>query len=73
MGDEAAGEFEERFVDVGSAFPTDTQTAEAMAPGEGPLDHPPVSTQPVPRLATAGTDLIAVGIVVVAAVGEEGV
>jgi hypothetical protein len=80
VGDEAADEFEERFVDVGSAFPADAQTAEAMAPGEGPLDHPPVGAQSCAVTSSApgdgrhdasGADLVAVDVVVVATVGEE--
>jgi hypothetical protein len=31
VGDKAAGEFEERFVDVGSPFPSDAQTSEAVS------------------------------------------
>lgn len=45
MGDEAAGKFEEGFVHVGPAFPTDAQAPEAVQPGKRPLDHPPVSAQ----------------------------
>lgn len=43
---EAAGEFEERLVDVGPRFPSDANSPEAVQPGEGAIDHPPVSTQP---------------------------
>lgn len=80
MGDETAGEFEECFVDVSPAFPADAQASEAVEPGEGPLDHSPVSAQScaVPGAAAGDgwhdaslADLVAVRIVVVAAVGEE--
>jgi hypothetical protein len=33
VGDEAAGELEEGFVDVGSPFPTEAETPEAVQPG----------------------------------------
>ncbi|KOV97454.1 hypothetical protein ADL02_07385 [Streptomyces sp. NRRL WC-3723] len=65
---------------VGSAFPADAEAAEAVEPGEGPLDHPTVGAQAgaVPGAAAgdggddaAGTDLVAVDVVVVAAVGEQ--
>lgn len=32
-------------MDVGSAFPADPQPAEAMPPGEDPLDHPTMPAQ----------------------------
>ena len=80
MGDEAAGEFEERFVDVSSPFPTDAQAPEAVDPREGPLHDPAVGAQSGAvsgsaacdgRHNAAGADLVAVDVVVVAAVGEE--
>lgn len=80
MGEEAAGQFEEGFVDVGSAFPADTESSEAVEPGEGPLDHPPVDAKTGPvagvsagdgRDDAAGPDLVAVDVVVVAAIGEQ--
>ncbi len=59
MGDQAAGEFEECFVDVGSAFPADPQASEAVQPREASFDHPAVGAQSgavrVPRRAMAGT------------------
>ena len=67
-------------MDVGSAFPADAKAAEAVQPGEGALDHPPVSIKPgAVSGATSGdgghdaaiADLVAVDVVVVAAVGEE--
>lgn len=79
MGDQAAREFQEGFVDVGSTFPADTKSFEAVEPGEGALDHPSVGTQAAPmRCAAAGddgqdqtgSDLVAVGVVVIAAVRE---
>lgn len=80
VGDQTAGELEKSFVDVGSAFPADAESFEAVKPGEGTLDHPPVGAQSaaVGRAASsddgedsAGPDLVAVDIVVVAAVGED--
>ena len=80
VGDEAAGEFEERFVDVGSAFPADAQASEAVQPGEGALDHPPVGAQSGAvtgaaagdgRHDAAVADLVAVDVMVVAAVREQ--
>jgi hypothetical protein len=78
--DQAAGKFEERFVDVGSAFPAGPQTSEAMQPREASLDHPAVGAQSgaVPcsaagdgRHDVASADLISVDVVVVPTVGEE--
>jgi hypothetical protein len=80
VGDQAAGEFEERFVYVGSPFPADSQASEAVQPGEGPLYHPAVGAQAGAVSCSAagdggddaaGSDLVAVDVVVVAAVGEE--
>lgn len=80
MGDETAGEFEERFMDVGPPFPADAQASKAVEPGEGPLDHPSIGAQScaVPGAAAGDgwhdaslADLVAVKVVVVAAVGEE--
>ncbi|GHG83656.1 hypothetical protein GCM10018779_66850 [Streptomyces griseocarneus] len=67
-------------MDVGPPFPADPQASEAVQPGKGPLDHPPVSSQAsaVPGSASgdgrhdaASADLVAVDVVVVAAVGEQ--
>lgn len=80
MGDEAAGQFEEGFVDAGSAFPADAESSEAVEPGKGPLHHPPVYAKPAAmagasasdgRDDAAGADLVAVDVVVVAAIGEQ--
>ncbi len=80
MGDEAAGEFEEGFVDVGSAFPADAEAFEAVEPGEAVFDDPAVLAQSgAMEAAAAGDcrddaalpDLIPVDVVVVPAVGEE--
>ncbi len=80
MGDEAAGELEEGFVDVGSPFPAGAEPAEAVEPGDGALDHPPVGAQAGAMHGSAsgdggddaaGADLVAVDVVVVAAVGEQ--
>lgn len=78
MCDEAAGEFEESFVDVGSPFPSDAQASEAVQPRKTSLDHPAIGAQSgaVQGAAAgdhghgaAGADLVAVDVVVVAAVG----
>lgn len=80
VGDEAAGEFQECFADVGSSFPPGPQAWEAVQPGKTPLHDPAVGAQPgtVPGTAAgdrghdvAGADLVAVDVVVVAAVGEQ--
>lgn len=80
MGDEAAGHFQEGFVDVGPAFPVDSQSPEAVQPSETPLYHPPVDAKSgaVPGVSAgdgwhddSGADLVTVDVVVVAAVGEQ--
>lgn len=82
MGDEAAGEFEEGFVDVCFAFPSDAEPAEAVEPGEGSLDHPPVDAKSGAvagvsagdgRDDAASPDLVPIDVVVVATVGEQGI
>src|SRR5665647_3631549 len=78
--DDAAGQGEERLVDVGAALVADQQAAEAVQPGDAALHHPALATaaravldpatadlRPGPPLA----DLSAVTVVVVAAVGEQ--
>ena len=40
--DEAAGDLEEGFVDVGAAFVTDAQAAVLVQPGDRALDDPPL-------------------------------
>lgn len=76
MSDEAAGEFEERFVEVGSPFPADAQASVAVQPGRTPLHDPAASARPsaMPGAAAGdrgrdatSTDLVAVDVVVVAA------
>jgi hypothetical protein len=80
VGDEAAGEVHECFVDVGSSFPPDPQASEAVQPGKAPLHDTSVGAQSgaVQGAAAgdgghdaAGADLVAVDVVVVTAVGEE--
>jgi hypothetical protein len=80
VGDEAAGEFEEGFVDVGSPFPAGAEAFEAVEPGEAAFDDPAVGSQSgaVEGAATgdgrddaALADLFAVDVVVVPAVGED--
>lgn len=39
VGDQTGGEAEEGFVDVVASFPADAQSAEAVQPGDRPLDH----------------------------------
>jgi hypothetical protein len=45
VGDEAGGEAEERLVDVVASLPADPQAAEAVQPGDGPLDDPSEDAQ----------------------------
>ncbi len=78
MGDEAAGEFEERLVDVGSPFPADAQAPEAVQPRETPLHNPAVGAQSGAVQGAAAGDggrdaagVVAVDVVAVPAVGEE--
>lgn len=80
MGDEAAGQLPEGFVDVGPAFPADSQPPEAVQPGETSLYNPPVDAKSgaVPGVSAgdgwhdaSGADLVTVDVVVVAAVGEQ--
>jgi hypothetical protein len=80
VSDEATGEFEERLVDVGLPFPAHPETSEAVQPGERALYRPAVDTQSAAvgcaaagddGQDSAGTNLVAVDAVVVAAVGKE--
>lgn len=48
VGDQAAGKFEERFVDVDPALPADAQASEVMQRREAPFDDPAVGASPVP-------------------------
>jgi hypothetical protein len=52
---EMAGEFEEGFVDVGSALPADAQTSEAGEPREALSTIQGMAPSPVPWRAMAGT------------------
>ena len=45
VGDQADGEAEECFVDVVASFPADPQAAEAVQPGDRPLDDPAEGAQ----------------------------
>lgn len=57
MGDQAARELEEGFVDVGSAFPANAESSETVEPGEGTLDHLSVGAQAAAiGCAAAGDD-----------------
>lgn len=80
MGEEAADQFQEGFVDVGPAFPADSQSPEAAQPSRSPLYHPPVDAKSgaMPGVSAgdgwhdaSGADLVTVGVVVVATVGEQ--
>jgi hypothetical protein len=44
--DQAAGDLEERFVDVGAAFVADAEPAVLVQPGEGALDDPALFAEP---------------------------
>jgi hypothetical protein len=80
VGDQAGGEAEEGFVDVVASFPADPEAAEAVQPGDRPLDHVAEDAQAAAVfLASFGDDRsdpalpqqAAVLVVVVAAVGKE--
>ncbi len=80
VGDEAGGEAEEGFVDVVASFPADAETAEAVQPGDGPLDDPAVDAEAGAvwdaaagdhRFDALRPDETAVFVVVVAAVGQQ--
>jgi hypothetical protein len=45
VGDQAGGEAEEGLVDVVASFPADAQAAEAVQPGDRPLDDIPEDAQ----------------------------
>jgi hypothetical protein len=45
VSDQAGGEAKEGFVDVVASFPADPQAAEAVQPGDRPLDHPTEDAQ----------------------------
>ncbi|GHA49458.1 hypothetical protein GCM10010329_84530 [Streptomyces spiroverticillatus] len=78
--DEAAGEFEEGLMDVGTPLPTDAEPSVPMQPGESPFHDPAVGAQPTAMTGAAagdgrhdplGVDLRTVDVVIVSAVGEE--
>jgi hypothetical protein len=80
--DDGAGEAEEGFVDVVADLPADAQPAEPVQQGDGLLHDPAVGAQARAVLGGAagddrgdpgGLDLLAVFIVVVAAVGVDGI
>ena len=48
--DERAGEFQERFVNIGSSFKPDAKTTEAMTPRVSPFDDPSARRQSIRRL-----------------------
>lgn len=79
VGDEAAGEFAERFVDIRSAFPgcaSGGSRAARRRPARPPTGRCPIrcrATAGDDRHDAAGADLVAVDVVVVAAVSEEGI
>ncbi len=43
--DQAAGDHDERLVDVVAALPPDPQASVLMQPGDRPLDHPALASQ----------------------------
>ena len=45
MADEAAGDGEERFVDVGAVFVAQSQAAVLVEPGDGALDDPALTAE----------------------------
>jgi hypothetical protein len=78
--DEAAGECEERFVDLVAAVVADEQSLVVVQPGEGALNDPAHSPESGAvlglaasdlRVDVAGTELAPVLVVVVAAVGGD--
>jgi len=80
VGDQADREAEEALVDVVASFPADAQAAEAVKPGDRPLDNPAEGPQTgavwLSPFGDRGPDSAcpqepAVLVVVVAAVGEE--
>jgi len=82
VGDQAGGEAEEGLVDVVASLPADPQPTEAVQPGDRSLDHPPENTQARAVFhASFGDDRAdaalpqepAVLVVVVTAIGEQGV
>jgi hypothetical protein len=77
--DEAAADGEEGFVDFVAAVVADEEPLEVVEPGEGALDDPAGAAEPGAMLGLAACDLrldptvselAAVGVVVVAAIGE---
>jgi hypothetical protein len=82
VGDEAGSEAKEGFVDVVASFPSDPEPAEAVEPGDRPLDNPAVDSEAGSVWGAAAgdhwfdaqrPDQAAVFVVVVAAVSEEAV
>jgi hypothetical protein len=78
--DEAAGEGEEAFVDVGASLVANEESASSVQPGEGALDHPAFASESGAVLGLAACDhrfdapppeLLAVSFGVVAAVGDQ--
>jgi hypothetical protein len=78
--DEAAGEGEETFVDVGAAVVADEEASASVEPGEGAFDDPAVLSEAGAVLGLAAGDLgldaafaqlLAMPLGVVGAVGEQ--
>ena len=78
--DQAAGDLEERFVDVGAAFVADAQAAVLVQPGDRALDDPTLFAEPrAVRLLgaadlgadAAGAQFVAVAAGVVGAIAEQ--
>ena len=57
VAEEAAGDREERLVDVGAAVVSDEQPFELVRPGEGALDHPAVAADTGAVVGLARGDL----------------
>ena len=74
VGDEAGGEAEEGLVDVVASLPTDPQSSEAVQPGDraqaGAVFHASFGDD---RADAAVPEQAAVLVVVVGAVGEQGI
>jgi hypothetical protein len=80
IADQRTGQLEQTEVDVAAALVAGAQPLEGVQPGEAALDDPAVAAQARavrdaaagnPRGDTAGAQLAAVDVVIVAAVGEQ--
>src|SRR5512143_4304125 len=80
VADQGAGQLEQGEVAVGAVCVAGAEPLESVQPGEATLDHPALAAQPGavgspaagdPRRDATAAELAAVGVVVVAAVGEQ--